>query len=162
MHELVNWGGWLFWGLVSTFILTIVLSGSQGLGLTRMNLPYMLGTMLTADRDRAPLYGFGMHVIAGWTFSFLYVLAFGFLGIANWWIGTIIGLVHGVFLLFFGVSLLPGLHPRMASEQHGPSPTRELEPPGFLALNYGIRTPLSILISHAVFGAILGAFYKLP
>jgi hypothetical protein len=36
-----------------------------------------------------------------------------------------------------------------------------LEPPGFMALHYGIQTPLSILLSHAAFGAILGAFYRL-
>ncbi len=162
MHELVNWGGWLFWGFVSTLILTTLLAGSQGLGFTRMNLPYMLGTMLTPNRDRARLYGFGLHLIVGWIFSLLYVLAFGFLGVATWWSGTLIGIAHGAFVLVVGVSLLPGIHPRMASEQHGPSATRELEPPGFLALNYGFRTPLSILVSHAIFGAMLGAFYALP
>jgi hypothetical protein len=162
MHDLVNWSSWLFWGFVSTLVLTTVLTGSQGLGLTRMNMPYMLGTMLTPHRDRARLYGFGLHVLAGWMFSFLYVLAFGFLRQANWWIGALIGLVHALFVLVVGVSMLPGLHPRMASEQHGPSATRDLEPPGFLALNYGIQTPVSILISHAIFGAMLGAFYALP
>ena len=49
----------------------------------------------------------------------------------------------------------------MASEQHGPTPTRQLEPPGFLALNYGRRTPISVLVAHLVYGAILGAFYRL-
>ncbi len=33
MHELVNWGGWLFWGFVSTLVLTTLLAGSQALGL---------------------------------------------------------------------------------------------------------------------------------
>jgi hypothetical protein len=31
---------------------------------------------------------------------------------------------------------------------------------GFLALNYGMRTPVSMLAAHAVFGGILGAFYR--
>ena len=48
----------------------------------------------------------------------------------------------------------------MAGEQHGPAAHNMLEPPGFMALNYGIRTPLSVLLSHIVFGAILGAFYQ--
>jgi hypothetical protein len=55
---------------------------------------------------------------------------------------------------------LPGLHPRMASEQRGPTPTRQLEPPGFLALNYGRRTPLSVVLAHLLYGGILGAFYR--
>jgi xanthine/uracil permease len=162
MHDLVNWSSWLFWGFVSTLLLSTVAAGLQGLGLTRMNLPYMLGTMFTADRDRARLYGFAVHLIAGWMFSLLYVLTFGFLREANWWHGAIIGVIHGLFVLVVGVSMLPGIHPRMASEQHGPRATRELEPPGFLALNYGVRTPLSVLASHLIFGAILGAFYNLP
>jgi hypothetical protein len=43
----------------------------------------------------------------------------------------------------------------------GESNVRELEPPGFLALNYGISTPLSVILAHAVFGAVLSGFYKL-
>jgi hypothetical protein len=35
-----------------------------------------------------------------------------------------------------------------------------LEPPGFLGLNYGFSTPLSIVIAHVVFGIILGSFYR--
>ena len=48
----------------------------------------------------------------------------------------------------------------MASEQHDPAATQQLEPPGFMAMNYGVRTPISVLLSHAVFGALLGAFYR--
>jgi hypothetical protein len=70
-------------------------------------------------------------------------------------------LVHGSFLLLAVMLMLPGLHPRMASEQRGPEPTRNLEPPGFLALNYGRRTPLSVILAHLMYGAILGAFYRL-
>jgi hypothetical protein len=47
----------------------------------------------------------------------------------------------------------------MANEQQGPSVVRQLEPPGFLALHYGIRTPVSVVLSHLIFGGILGLFY---
>jgi len=30
-----------------------------------------------------------------------------------------------------------------------------------LALNYGYRTPLSVVLAHMAYGAILGAFYRL-
>jgi hypothetical protein len=49
----------------------------------------------------------------------------------------------------------------MASEQHGPNANRQLEPPGFMALHYGIQTPVSVFIAHAVFGTILGSLYQL-
>ena len=157
----MNWGSWLLWGFAATIILTTLSAAAQGLGLTRMNLPYMLGTIFTPNRDRAKLYGFGVHVIAGWIFSLIYILLFQSLGVAGWWRGLVFGLIHALFVLVIITSLLPGLHPRMASEQQGPTAQNMLEPPGFLALHYGLQTPLAILVSHAVFGAILGTFYHL-
>jgi hypothetical protein len=158
----VNWSGWLLWGFVATIVLTTLMSASQGMGLTRMSLPFMLGTALTGDRDRAKLAGFVVHLLNGWGFSLLYVAAFHSWGRATWWLGAGIGLVHAAFVLTAGMRLLPGLHPRMASEQQGPTIVRQLEPPGFLALNYGVQTPVSVVFAHVLFGAILGTFYRLP
>ena len=156
----MNWGSWLLWGFVSTLALTTISAGAQGLGLTRMNLPYMLGTIVTPDRDRAKLYGFFVHMGLGMVFSLLYVLIFQSLGEASWWLGIAIGIAQALFMLVVVVALMPGLHPRMASEQQGPTAQNLLEPPGFLALHYGVRTPLAVLIAHVVFGAMMGAFYQ--
>ena len=57
--------------------------------------------------------------------------------------------------------LLPFVRPRMASEYHAASATRALEPPGFLAMNYGYHTPLTTLIGQTVYGATLGGFFQL-
>ena len=73
--------------------------------------------------------------------------------------GALIGLVQATFVLTMLLPILPALHPRMANEEYGPTVVRQLEPPGFLGMHYGIRTPLSVLIAHVVFGAILGVFY---
>lgn len=157
----MNVSGWLLWGFVATLVLTTLMSASQGLGLTRMSLPYMLGTLVTGGRDRAKLLGFGLHLANGWAFSLLYALAFEAWGAASWWRGAGVGLVHAAFVLTAGMRLLPSFHPRMASEQQGPTVMRQLEPPGFLALNYGFSTPVSVVLAHVVYGAILGAFYEL-
>jgi hypothetical protein len=53
-------------------------------GLTRMNFPYMLGTIFTPDRDKAKLYGYLVHVGIGWLFSLIYVFIFQSLGKAGW------------------------------------------------------------------------------
>jgi len=156
----MSWSSWLVWGFASTVLLTLLLSGSQGLGLTRMSLPYMLGTMVTANRDRAKTIGIGIHLVNGWIFSLVYVAAFHVWGGPAWWKGAAIGLVHAMFVLTAGMAALPGLHPRMASEQRGPTIARGLEPPGFLALHYGVRTPVSVVIAHVVFGIVLGTFYR--
>lgn len=158
----MNRGGIALWGFAGTVVLTTLMAASQSLGLTRISLPFILGTMATADRDRAKLVGFGMHLVNGWLFAAVYAAAFRSWRRATWWLGVAIGLVHALFVLGVGLPLLPGLHPRMASEQRGPTPTRGLEPPGFLALNYGRRTPIAVILAHLVYGGILGAFYRLP
>lgn len=149
----------LLWGFAGTTILTTILRACQAFGLTRMDLPLILGLMVTRDRDRAKTYGFFMHLMNGWIFSLIYAAFFETLGRATWWIGAAIGLVHALFVLVVGLPVIPGLHPRMATDARGPEPTRELEPPGFMAVNYGRRTPLVTILAHLVFGAILGVFY---
>lgn len=148
------------WGFAATVVLTTLMSGSQGLGLTRMNLPYLLGTMFTPDRDKARLYGILFHMANGWIFAFVYAAAFELLGYASIWVGALTGFVHAAFVLVVGMPLLSAVHPRMANEQQGPTVTRRLEPPGFLALHYGTRTPVSVVISHLIYGMILGALYR--
>ena len=157
----MNWRGSLLWGFVGTVFLTGLMSATQGLGLTRMSLPFMLGTMFTPNRDRAKLVGIGVHLLNGWLLALIYAAAFQSWRRAAWWLGACVGLVHGLFVLLVVMSVLPGLHPRMASEQRGPDPTRQLEPPGFLALHYGRRTPVALLAAHVIYGGILGAFYRL-
>lgn len=150
-----------FWGFVATFILSTVESASQQFGLSRMNLPFIIGAMLTPDRRRAGVLGFLLHAANGWLFALLYAVAFESLHRAGWWLGAAIGVVQGLFVLLVLLPLLPGFHPRMASVHQGPEPTRELEPPGVMGLNYGRRTPFVVLAGHVLYGAIIGGFYRL-
>jgi hypothetical protein len=152
---------WLLAGFIGTLVLTTMLSGGQRAGLTRMSMPFLLGSMLTADRDRARLYGLVVHLINGFVFALVYVAIFHTLHRATWWLGALIGISQALVMLTSIVPLLPGIHPRMASERHGPSDLKPLEPPGFMCLNYGVQTPVATILAHAVFGAIVGALYRL-
>ncbi len=147
------------WSLVATIFLTGIMRFAQAAGVTRMDMPLMLGTMVTPDRDRAKVAGFAMHMLNGWIFGRIYTAAFHSWRRSGLLPGAAIGLVHGVFVLLTAIPLLPGIHPRMASDFTGPQPTTRLEPPGFMALNYGVRTPVVAVLAHAVYGAILGHFY---
>ena len=151
---------WLLWGFIATLLLTTMLSGATQLRLTRIGLPWLLGSMFTPDRDRARVIGFLVHLLNGWAFALLYILAFEWTGQAGWLRGALYGALHAAFVLVVGMSLLPGLHPRMASESSNASVVRGLEPPGFLALHYGGNTPVIIFLAHVVYGAVLGAFYE--
>lgn len=151
----------LLWGLVGTVVLSTLLAGSQGLGLTRLSLSFLVGSMFSGDRHRAAVIGFAVYLVGGWVFALIYFLLMAHVAVATWWFGALLGLLHGSFVLIVILPLLPSLHPRMATEYDGPTATRRLEPPGFLGLNYGYRTPLTTILGHMVYGAILGAGYSL-
>jgi hypothetical protein len=155
----MNVPGILLWGFVATVALTTLMSVSHGLGMTRISIPFLLGTILTANRDRALIVGAAFHVLNGWAFAFLYAAMLEDMAWATWWLGAGIGLAHALFVLAVGMPLLPGFHPRMVSEYYGPTANRRLQPPGFLALNYGRRTPIVTILAHLVYGAIIGGFY---
>lgn len=147
----------LLWGFAATCVMTIILYGSQRAGLSRLSLPFLLGTCLTADRDWAHVLGFGAYLIGGWIFALIYAAFFAAIG-ATWWTGAVVGLAHGLFLLVVILPMMPHFHPRMASEYDGPTEIRRLEPPGFFGLNYGYRTPLTTMAAQTSYGIILGAF----
>jgi hypothetical protein len=157
-----SWGSWLLAGFVATIVLTTVEEGSQQARLSRMSIPYLLGTMFTAGREKAKWIGFFVHLVNGEIFALLYVALFHYWGAAGVWRGLLVGVAHSAVMLLVVVPLLPSIHPRMASEAQGPTVTRQLEPPGPLALHYGASTPLFVILGHAAYGIILGALYKIP
>ena len=151
----------VLWALVATAVMTTILQGAQGLGLSRLSLPFLFGTFVTANRGRAVVVGSLLYLGGGWAFAVLYFLIFASLGHASWWLGSVIGAVHGLFLLV-SLPTMAQLHPRIASEYDAPSAAPKLEPPGFLGLNYGRQTPIATLAGQIVYGAVLGGFLPMP
>lgn len=155
------WGA-LAGGFIGTLVLTTLLQGASALGLTRIDLPFLLGTAFSGDRVRAKALGYGLHFIAGLIFAVIYFAIFSAIGHSGWWLGAIFGALHGLFAATALVStLLPLVHPRMATPLSAAGSTPLLEPPGFLMLNYGARTPLVTLVVHIAYGAIVGGFISL-
>lgn len=152
----MDWAGWAVFGLVATSALTAVMTTAQLAGLTRLDLPLVLGTLVTEDPDRARLAGFVIHLAAGQVFALGYATVFVLLHRATWWLGGLLGMLHVAVALLVLLPLLPGLHPRMASHRAGPGSRAVLEPPGLLALNYGIQTPAVTVLAHLVYGVVLG------
>ena len=152
----MDWGGWAVFGVVATTVLTAVLILVQLSGRSRLDLPMLLGTVLVADPDRARVVGFAVHLGLGQLFAGFYAAGFATLDRSGWWLGALFGLVHAVVALTVLVPLLPGVHPRMASERAGPDSAAVLEPPGPFGVNYGLATPLVTIAAHVVYGAVLG------
>jgi len=158
----VNAWGTAAGAAVGTTILTTVLTAASELKLTRMDLPFLLGTVVTANRARAKVIGYLMHFTNGQLFAFGYYAVFVAIGHAGWWLGALLGLLHGLFAGTALVNiLLPLVHPRMGSPLTSAPRVALLEPPGFLMLNYGPGTPVVTVLAHVVFGTVVGGFTSL-
>jgi uncharacterized membrane protein YagU involved in acid resistance len=156
----MDWAGWALFGVVATTALTAVMITAQMAGLTRLDLPLVLGTLVTADPDRARVAGFFIHLAVGMGFALGYAAMFDLVLSATWWFGAMLGLLHVAVALLVLLPLLPGVHPRMASHRAGPASTAVLEPPGLRALNYGAQTPAAAIVAHLVYGIVLALLFQ--
>lgn len=151
--------GALAGGFAGTLVLTTVLQGATQLHLTRMDLPFLLGTAVTGDRGRAKAIGYVAHFFFGLCFSMGYYVLFLALGRHDWWLGALFGLIHGIFAGTVLINiLLPLVHPRMGTPLSDATSVALLEPPGFLARNYGPQTVSASLLAHVLYGTIVAAF----
>jgi hypothetical protein len=149
-------------GFAGTLVLTTTLRAANELGLTRMDLPFLLGTAFSADRTRAKALGYVLHFLAGMVFALVYYAIFLAIGRSGWWLGATFGLAHGLFSATALVNtLLPLVHPRMGTPSTAAPSVALLEPPGFLMRNYGPQTPLVNLAAHIAYGTVVGGFVSL-
>lgn len=152
------WGA-VVGGLAGTVVLTTLLRAAGEFGLTRIDLPFLLGTAVTSDRVRAKAVGYALHFVFGLLFALAYYAFFVVLGAAGVLLGAVFGLVHALFAGTALVNvLLPVVHPRMGTGFDAAGSAPLLEPPGFMLLNYGRETPLVNIVAHVAYGAIVGGF----
>src|SRR5262249_22208557 len=134
-----------------------MLSAAGALELTRMDLPFLLGTSVTDDRRRAKIYGYVFHMLIGMVFAVLYGICFAAIGRSGWRLGALIGVLHAFFIATVLVNvLLPIVHKRMGTPETAAHEIALIEAPGFLMLNYGRNTFLVTLAAHIAYGAIVG------
>lgn len=155
------WGA-LAGGFAGTLVLTTTLRTANELKLTRIDLPFLLGTALTANRTHAKAVGYLLHFAFGQLFALVYYAIFIAINHDGWLLGAAFGAVHGLFASTALVNvLLPLIHPRMGSPLSGANTSTLLEPPGFLMRNYGPQTPLATILAHIAYGTLVGGFAAL-
>jgi hypothetical protein len=154
----VIWGA-VAGGFVGTLVLTTMLRAASEFGLTRIDIPFLLGTALTKDRVHAKAVGYALHFVFGLLFALAYYAIFVVIDSSGVLLGAALGLVHALFAATALVNiLLPVVHPRMGTGFDAAGSAPMLEPPGFLLRNYGRQTPLVTVIAHLAYGAIVGGF----
>ena len=152
------WGA-LAGGAVGATMLASGFRLAQELGWTRMDIPFLLGTVFTENRRLAVVIGWTVHLANGLLFALLYAAVFAATGLTTWWFGLVLGAVHAGFVGGALVNLmLPVVHPRMGTPWTDAEETPLLEPAGFMLFNYGRSTALVTLVLHLMYGAVVGAF----
>ena len=155
------WGA-IVGGLAGTIVLTTILRAASELGLTRIDLPFLLGTAVTRDRVRAKAIGYALHFVFGLLFALAYYAIFVVVDESGFLLGAAVGVLHALFAGTALVNiLLPAVHPRMGTGFDAAGSAPLLEPPGFLLLNYGRQTALVTVIAHIAYGALVGGFSSL-
>ncbi len=125
-------------GLAGTLVLTTVLRTATELHLTRIDLPFLLGTALTANRTLAKALGYAAHFVLGLAFALVYDAMFAVLGRHEWWLGALFGLGHGMVAGTVLINvLLPLVHPRMGTPLSDATSVALLEAPGSWAATTG-------------------------
>lgn len=149
-------------GVVGTILLTTGMRAATAFRLTRIDLPFLLGTAVTADRAKAKVVGYVLHFAFGLLFALVYFALFAALDRAGFFLGALFGVAHALFAgtALVGI-LLPAVHPRMGDDMTAADSNPLLEAPGFMLLNYGRRTPLVAVAAHVVYGAVVGGFVGL-
>jgi len=143
----MDWAGWALFGLVATTALTAVMIAAQLAGLTRLDLPLVLGTLVTGDPDRARVAGFFIHLAVGQGFALGYATTFALVHRATWWLGALLGILHVAVALMVLLPLLadgvapgrPGQHGRAGGARPARPQLRRPDPGGGDRRSPGLR-----------------------
>jgi hypothetical protein len=149
-------------GVIGTLAMATIIKGASELGMTRMDLALLLGTVVTPNRRKARAIGYIFYFVLGGVFAEAYGAFFAIIGRSSWQLGALLGALHAIFTATVLVSvLLPVVHPRMATSDTAANDITLIEPPGFLMLNYGRSTVLVTLVAHIAYGALVGLIVKI-
>ena len=143
-------------GFAGTLVLTTSLRAASELGLTRMDLPFLLGSGLTANRLKAKALGYLLQFVFGIVFALVVRRAVllhrgGPDGCSARDSGrcTRCSLAPSWSTCCFR-SCIRGWATTFTAADSAPL----LEPPGFMMLNYGRATPIISVLGHMAYGAV--------
>ena len=107
-------------GLAGTAVMTVLMYVAPMMGMPKMDIAGMLGTMFVSKRQTAMILGMIMHFMAGVIFALVYALLWSLgLGSATWWWGLIFGAVHGIIAIIM-IPIIMRMHPREPEMAGGP------------------------------------------
>ncbi len=154
----MNVGTAVLAGLIATLVMTLMMYLANGMGMVKMDMPLMLGTIVAEPGGTARLIGLGIHLVMGVIFALIYAAVWSGTGIApSAGTGLLFGAVHGIAA---GVMMgaIPVMHPRMSATASPGGKT--VLSPGMFALNYGVMGAAGVIMLHLVYGLVVGLVYR--
>jgi hypothetical protein len=149
----IHWLGAIVWGVVATLAFTLFSLMGSAMGMTRMDILDLLGSMLAQPGSTASrAVGAVIHHANGALLAIAWAYGVALIGLpANW----LTGLGWGAILTLLALLMLSTI-----GAVHPASRRGEQEDPGLMATNFGAMTPLGSLMGHLVYGLVLGLTYQ--
>jgi hypothetical protein len=144
-------------GLIAGIAFLGVVSMGRMVGMTRMNLLHVLGSMAAprSSRSTAQAIGLLIHLMMSVVFGLVYAGLLTAIDVSSVGsavgVGLLIGAAHGIGVLIVLPMMLSMAHPLVRSG--------DLEHPGVAMVGFGSMTPAGSLMAHLVFGVIASAIY---
>ena len=136
-------------GFVATAGMTALMYAAPMMGMPKMDIATMLGTMFVASPGPAFWLGIMVHLMMG---AILFPTIYRFVLQPASGTGTGKGVLFGLLLWaaanLMAMPMMGAIHPMVKS---GMMPA-----PGFLMLNLGMMAPMGSLIGHLLYGVLLG------
>lgn len=137
----MDWIGAIIAGLAGTAAMTVLMYVAPLMGMPKMDIIGMLGSMFTTSEGAAKALGLVIHFMMGVLFAIIYALIWSFgLGSATWLWGLIFGAIHGIGAIVV-IPQAMRMHPR---------------PPEMAG---GTLAMVGQLMAHLVYGLVVALVY---
>ena len=150
--DAIDWPGAIVWGVVATAVFTLFSMMGTAMGMTRMDLLDLLGSVVARPGSAASrALGAVMHHANGALLAIAWAFGVALVDLpANWATGLLWGAILTPLALLM-MSTIGSVHPAIRrGEQQDPGPA---------ALRFGAMTPMGSLMGHLVYGLVLGLTY---
>lgn len=138
-------------GFVATLLFTGILMMAPHMGMPKMDIVGLLGSMFGKDNRSL---GWIMHLMMGMVFGLVYAFLWSIgIGAATWSFGLLFGAVHWLI-----VGLVMGMIPLM----HAGIRSGKVQAPGiYMTKNGGVMAFMGGFVGHMLFGLFFALIYNL-
>lgn len=135
-------------GLVATAVFTMILYIAPLMGMPKMDVPQIIGSMVLPQGGSAFAVGMAAHFMMGIIFVAIYALVWNvFDNNVTWWSGLIFGAVHAM-VAAVGMNMMLSMHKEVKAGRLG-NPMK----------TGGAKGMVGVLMAHLVFGLVVALVY---